>query len=106
MRENHVTGAWVPSLLRGLPPGAASRLLALALAPLARLSKRLRWCCKERAARVAALSAPRQMAGASYFFLDFFCLHFWIDVAVVLEPSVYVVVSELTHFFFLQRAIT
>ena len=32
---------------------------------------------------MAALSISRQMAGASYFFLDFFCLHFWVLVAVI-----------------------
>jgi hypothetical protein len=41
-----------------------------------------------------------------YFFLDGFCLHFWTVDAEVLLPSLNDVVSELTHFFFLQRAIT
>ena len=38
--------------------------------------------------------------------MDFFCLHFWVDDAELLEPSLNVVVSVLTHFFFLQRAMT
>ena len=40
-------------------------------------------------------------AGIDYFFLVFFALHFWVDVADCELPSQKLVVSLLTIFFFL-----
>ena len=41
--------------------------------------------------------------GIAYFF---FALHFWTDVALLLEPSEKLSVATSVHFFFLHRAIT
>ena len=57
------------------------------------------------ASKGAARRPPlRQINGRRFRY--FFCLHFWTDVEVLLEPSANVVVAVLLHFFFLQRAIT
>ena len=42
--------------------------------------------------------------GIAYFF--FFALHFWTDVALLLEPSEKLSVATSVHFFFLHRAMT
>jgi hypothetical protein len=41
--------------------------------------------------------------GIAYFF---FALHFWTDVALLLEPSEKLSVATSVHFFFLHRAMT
>ena len=48
---------------------------------------------------------PVALPTCRYFFF-FSCLHFWTEVPLFVVPSAKVVVSELTHFFFLQRAPT
>ena len=54
----------------------------------------------------AAPLKPQQEEGPYFFLGSFVCLHFWTFELDWLEPSLNVVVAELTHFFFLQRAIT
>ena len=61
--------------------------------------------CKRSDPKAAPL-ASRKRSAAYYFFLDFFALHFWTDVALLLEPSEKLSVATSVHFFFLHRAIT
>ena len=57
--------------------------------------------CKRGDPKAAPL-ASRKRSAAYYFF----ALHFWTDVALLLEPSEKLSVATSVHFFFLHRAIT